>query len=143
MIGSKLMLGVGAGAIIVIGFLWHNNASLREDLGAYKLAIEQATLTNTNNQTVLDDVTGKLNSCVADKAVDLEANQQTIVNLEARYDELEKQKQRVRIERREIFRDPDCAQLAETDINAVCPNWSVRLRERATAFDQDGDPGSP
>ncbi len=133
-------LGIGLGiSVIIIGFLWHQNGNLREDLGASEQALDQAVLTNATNVKNFDDVNDRLTVCVDQSAVDKAANEVTVANLEARYARLEIRKDRVEIRREEIFRDPKCAELRDLDMAAICPDWAAELRIRAATIGGDGD----
>ncbi len=133
-------LGVAVALMaITIGFLWHNNGQLREDLGTNKQALDQATLANKTNVSNFDEVNSRLTACVDQTVVDQTANEVTVANLEARYARLEIRKDRIQIKREEIFRDPDCAELRDLDINAICPVWADELRFEASTIGGDGD----
>lgn len=138
---SKALGGGLVICLIIIGFLWHKNGVLHEDLGANKQALDQAVLANETNVSNFDDVNSRLTACVDQTAVDKAANEVTIANLEASYARLEIRKDRIQIKREEIFRDPDCAELRDLDINAICPAWSGELRLRAASIGGDGDSG--
>ena len=136
-------MGVGLGiAAVIIGFLWWQNGSLREDLGASEQALEQAALTNKTNVENFDQVNAELTACVDQAAVDQAANEVTVANLEARYARLEIRSREVEIRREEIFRDPNCAELRDLDMHAICPDWANELRIRAATLGGDGDQGS-
>lgn len=133
-------LGVGLGiAVVVILFLFNQNGNLQEELGANKTALAQAALANKTNVTNFDEVNSRLIACVDQNAVDKAANEVTIANLEARYARLEIRKDRIQIRREAIFRDPECAELRDLDINAICPDWSSELRLEASSIGGDGD----
>lgn len=137
---TKVLGGGLAVCMIIIGLLWHQNGSLREDLGANKQALDQAAQTNKDNVELFDEVNADLTACVDQNAVDKTANEVTVANLEARYARLEIRKDRIQIKREEIFRDPQCAELRDLDINAICPDWSGELRIRAATLGGTGDP---
>jgi len=133
-------LGIGLGiSILIILFLFNRNGNLQEELGANKQALDQAVLTNETNVENFDEVNSRLMACVDQAAVDLAANEVTVANLEARYARLEIRKARVEIRREEIFRDPECAELRDLDMAAICPDWASELRIRAATLGEDGD----
>lgn len=140
---SKVLGGALGVAVIIIGFLFNQNGNLKEDLGANKQALAQCASANKTNVSNFDDVNDRLTACVDQTAVDEAANEVTIANLEARYARLEIRKDRIQIKREEIFRDPDCAELRDLDINAICPAWTGELRERATSLGRSRDTRSP
>ncbi len=136
-------LGIGLGiSILITVFLFNQNGNLKEDLGASEQALDQAALTNKTNVDNFDRVNGELTACVDEFAVDKAANEVTVANLEARYARLEIRSRDVEIRREEIFRDPECAELRDLDMDAICPDWANELRLRATTLGGDGDQGS-
>ena len=136
-------LGIGLGiSILITAFLFNQNGNLKEDLGASQQAIDQFVLTNKTNVDNFDRVNTELSSCVDEFAVDRAENEVTIANLEARYVRLEIRSREVEIRREEIFRDPDCAELRDLDMDAICPDWASELRIRAATLGGDGDQGS-
>lgn len=139
---SKVLGGATAILLIVVLFLWRSNGNLREDLGATRQAIDQATLANKTNVANFDRVNAELKICVNQFAVDQKQNQVTVANLEARYARLEIRSRENEIRREEIFRDPDCAELRDLDMAAICPDWASELRIRAATLGGDGDQGS-
>ena len=136
---SKVLGGVTIAMGLIIWFLFSQNGNLKEDLGAANQALDQAALTNTTNVANFDRVNGELKICVNQFAVDQKQNEVTVANLEARYARLELRKDRVGIRREEIFRDPQCSELRDLDMAAVCPDWASELRFRAATLGQDGD----
>jgi hypothetical protein len=139
---SKVMGGAIAVLLIAVFFLWRSNGNLREDLGAANTALDQAALTNETNVANFDRVNAELTACVDQAAADLTANAVTIANLEARYARLEIRSREVEIRREEIFRDPDCAELRDLDMAAICPDWANELRIRAATLGGNPDTGS-
>ncbi len=137
---SKALGGGLAVCMIIIGLLWHQNGSLREDLGANKQALDQAAQTNKDNVKLFDEVNADLTACVDQNAVDKAANEVTVANLESRYTRLELRKDKVNIRYEEIFRDPNCAELRDLDIDSICPSWTRELRLSATTVGGSGDP---
>lgn len=133
-------LGIGLGiSILITVFLFNQNGNLKEDLGTYKTAIDQAAKANEKNVANFDRVNADLTACVDQSAVDKAANEVTVANLEARYARLEIRKNKIEIRREEIFRDPKCAELRDLDMAAICPDWATELRQRAATLGGDGD----
>ena len=139
---SKVLGGITIAMGLIIWFLFSQNGNLKEDLGANKQALDQAALANKKNVANFDRVNSDLAICIDQFAVDKTENAVTIANLEARYARLEIRKNRTEIRREEIFRDPECAELRDLDMAAVCPDWASELRLRAATFGGDGDAGS-
>lgn len=139
---SKVLGGATAVLLIVVLLLWRSNGNLREDLGASRQAMDQATLANKTNVANFDRVNAELGVCVNQFAVDQKQNEVTVANLEARYARLEIRKNRIEIRREEIFRDPQCSELRDLDMAAICPDWANELRLRAATIGGNADAGS-
>lgn len=140
---SKVLGGALGLSLVVIGFLWHNNGQLHEDLGTNKQALAQAVQTNKDNVAGFDRVNFELTACVDQTSVDKAANEVTVANLEASYARLEVRKNSAEIRYEEIFRDPNCAELRDLDIGSICPSWSDELRDRATSLGRNRDTRGP
>ena len=139
---SKVLGGALLAMGIAIFFMWRANAALNEDIGAARISIEQAALTNTTNLVTITNLTTEINQCVEQQAIDEAANQETLVALRVQIADLEAREPLVRIIREEIFRDPSCEVLGNLDLGAACPALVDSLRERSFGLDQGGDPGS-
>ncbi len=139
---SKVLGGALLAMGIAIFFMWRANAALNEDLGAAKISIEQAELTNTTNLVTITNLTTEINQCVEQQAIDEAANQDTRVALRVQIADLEAREPLVRIIREEIFRDPSCEVLGNLDLGAACPALVDSLRERSHGLDQGGEGGS-
>lgn len=128
---SKILGGVTLAMGIAVFFLFKANASLSEEVGAARLSIEQAALTNVTNVTTITNLTQQINQCVDERAIDEQANQETLTALRVELAEMTAREPLVEIVREEIFREPSCAELGALDINAVCPALAVELRQRS------------
>ena len=138
---SKVLGGVTVVLVLLVGFLFNQNGNLKEELGVNKQALAQCASANKTNVSNFDDVNDRLTACVDQTAVDETANEVTIANLEASYARLEIRKDRIQIKREKIFRDPDCAELRDLDMHAICPAWADELRDRATTLGRNPDTG--
>ncbi len=134
---SKVLAGALGVVVVISMFLGWRLLAAHERIGEFEFAVEQATLTNKDNQIVITNISGKLDTCVADRAVDEQQNEITVANLRALTAKLETDAARVKADRKEIFRDPTCEELGNLDIGALCPAWAVSLRERATTISQN------
>ncbi len=132
---SKVLGGLTIAMGIAVLFLFRANASLNEEIGAARVSVQQAEMTNVSNLTTIDGLIDSNNSCVAQWAADLENNEMTVAQLESDFAALESQKERVRIVREEIFREPSCAELGAISIAAVCPALASSLFDRANSID--------
>ena len=132
---SKVLGGVTVAMGIAMFFLFRANASLNEEVGAARVSIAQAELTNETNLGTIDDLINRNNVCVAQRAADIENNEATVAQLESDFAALAAQEERVRIVREEIFREPSCAELGAISITAVCPALASSLLDRADSID--------
>lgn len=132
---SKVLGGLTVAMGIAVFVLFRANASLNEEIGAARVSIAQAALTNTTNVITIDDLVLRNNVCVSQRAADLENNEVTVAQLEADFAALEAQESQVRIIREEIFREPSCAELGAISITAVCPALASSLFNRADSID--------
>ncbi len=132
---SKVLGGLTVAMGIAVFILFRANASLNEEVGAARVSIAQAELTNETNLATLDDIINRNNLCVAGRAADLENNATTVAQLESDFAALAAQEERVRIVREEIFREPSCAELGAISISAVCPALASSLLDRADSID--------
>ena len=139
---SKVLMGVSAAMVIAIFFMWRANAALNEEVGAARVSIAQATLTNNTNLVTITNLTTEINQCVEQQAIDEVANQETLVALRVQIADLEAREPLVRIIREEIFRDPSCEVLGNLDLGAACPALVDSLRERSHGLDPGGNSGS-
>jgi len=132
---SKVLGGLTIAMAIAVIFLFRANASLNEEVGAARVSIAQAEITNTSNVVTIDGLIISNNLCVAQRAADLENNEATVAQLELDFAALEAREERVRIVREEIFREPSCAELGAISISAVCPALASSLFDRAGSID--------
>ena len=132
---SKVLGGLTVAMGIAVFFLFRANASLNEEIGAARVSIQQAELTNQSNLATLDDIINRNNLCVAGRAADLENTATTVAQLESDFAALEAREEQVRIVREESFREPSCAELGEISITAVCPALASSLFNRADSID--------
>jgi len=132
---SRVLGGLAIAMGIAVFFLFRANASLNEEVGAARVSIQQAELTNESNVATIDDLINRNNSCVSQRAADLDNNEATVAQLESDFAALAVRQERVRIIREEIFREPSCAELGAISITAVCPALASSLFERSDAVD--------
>lgn len=134
---NKVMLGVGGAMALALFFMWRANADLSEELGQAEQAIAQAAQTNRENQATIEQLRSNLSTCVEQRRVDEQANQETIAQLQRDLDALSLQEERIRVVREEIFREPSCNELGEMDIAGACPALANELWRLADRIDAD------
>lgn len=108
----------------------------KEELGAARVAVDQAVNVNEHNGGVIKDLELAGRDCVAGR----EADEKKFIVAEARW---EVQKEALRFEaetisgqRIEVFRDPTCAEFAQLDIGSICPAIVNSLRLRASRINR-------
>lgn len=136
-LSGKVMAGVGVALVIALAFMWRANANLNEELGEARQSIRQAEQTNRENQAAIEELRTNLNTCVEQRRVDQQANEETIAQLESDLEALSLQEEEVRVVREEIFREPSCNELGELDIADSCPALSRELWGLADRLDAD------
>lgn len=122
----------------LVGFLlmttlvqtWRHDSALTA-LGAAKAAVTQCKGVNEKNVIVVNDLRGKAIACVADRLADEAEFDLARTDWLIERGELRLQATEQRINEIQVYEDPDCADLAQLDITAVCPDLAIKLRERA------------
>ena len=144
---SKILGGALGVTVIAILFLWNQVGDLREELGTAKAGLAQAGKTNENNVAKIDDLLADKNKCEEERQVDRNDNLATVSALKKDLLAAESASSKVRVETREIFREPSCDEYGRIDINAVCPALAVSVRNTATDLDrgrpEEGEGGGP
>jgi len=132
--------GVYAGAVVLLFILYTINqlslGKLRQENAAYEVAVEQCATTNSNNKTAIEFLKLQNTQCLDERRQD----ETTLANAAAAWDAekaaLLERGQEVEIRNVEVYREPSCAELAQLDINAVCPDLANGLRQRAESYNR-------
>lgn len=128
------MIGVAVmGAII--WWLWSSNQNLNKQLGKLRSDLNVAISFNKTNDETINKLKAANADCTDKFTTANSENEIRLGLLQEEYDRLKEKKQRVRIERQEIYRDPSCEELGNLDITTVCPALSDSLRESARGID--------
>lgn len=132
---TKVMGGAIAIMLLSMFFMWRANAALNKEVGAARVSIEQAALTNANNVETIDGLAIRINRCVLDQQADVEAHDRTVAQLKADFEALRIQKERTRVITEEIFLEPSCADLGRISITGSCPALANILFDHANSLD--------
>ncbi len=131
---------VMAGAIVVLTLAliwqtWRAN-DLTAENARYEIAVEQCAKTNAQNKDVIGFFKVQNDQCLEGRRADETnlANQLAAWNAERallteKAEEIEKQNV-------EVYREPNCKELALLDITNVCPAFVDRMRERAENYNR-------
>lgn len=118
-------------------WLWNSNQKLNREIGSVRVQLSQAVLTNETNQNSITELDNLLHTCNEKFDQSVSNNKIAIKQLTSDYENLKKQKDRVHVELKEIFKTPSCEELGNIDINSSCPALANELRSIADSIDQD------
>jgi len=103
----------------------------KEELGAARVAVDQAVSVNDHNGGVIKDLELAGRDCVAGRETDEKKFIVAEARWEAQKEALRFQTETIQGQRIEVFRDPTCAEFAQLDIGNICPAIVNSLRLRA------------
>ena len=129
---------VMVGVIIVLALsltwqTWRVNSLVTEN-AKYEVAVEQCAVTNAANKDVVEFLQLQQDQCLAGRQADETnlANQVAAWNAEKAL--LKEKADNVKAQSIEVYRDPDCAELAQLNITNVCPDFVDGLRKRSENY---------
>ncbi len=131
---------VFAGIVVVLllttGLQTCRVSDLTDENARYEVAVEQCATTNARNKDTVEFLQLQNSQCLDARRQD----ETQLANASAAW-EAERQlliENAANVERTtvEVFRDPDCAELAQMDINNVCPDFVDGLRQRAESYNR-------
>lgn len=103
----------------------------QNNVAKYETAVAQCVTTNAQNKTAIEFFKLQNNQCIADR----EADETKMANAAAAWNaerQLLKEQANDRADRIvEVYREPDCEELAKLNITRVCPAFVDGLRKRA------------
>lgn len=131
---------VYAGAVVLLFILFSINqlslGKLRKENAAYEVAVEQCAKTNAQNKDVVEFLKLQNSQCLDARREDETRLANSAAAWEAERAALLERGQEVEIRNVEVYREPSCAELAQLDINAVCPDLANGLRRRAESYNR-------
>jgi len=109
---------------------------LQADNARLETAVAQCVKTNRANKTVVEFLKRQNKQCLADR----QADETKLANAVAAWNAEKKLLQEQANDKAEtiieVYRDPDCAELAKINIAAVCPDLADGLRRRAESLNR-------
>ena len=134
-----------ATCVVLLGMFLFNSWRLddaMQELGKARAAVDRAEEINTQNGTVIADLSFRLDEIVQANAVEEAEFESARLDWSVQMERLRAQAQEVRVEEIEVYRDPTCADLAQLDVGASCPDLAKRLRVRTDSLDRIRNRGS-
>ena len=141
----KTVYAVAVGFLFVLFcFQQFELKSLRAENARYEAAVEQCAKTNRQNKDVVKFLKLQNSQCLDARREDETRLANAAAAWEAERAALIERGQEVEIRNVEVYREPSCAELAQLDINAVCPDLANGLRRRAESYNRirNGSSGS-
>jgi len=129
---------VFAGIVVVLalstGLQTCRVSSLTTENAQYEVAVEQCAKTNARNKDTVEFLKLQNDQCLAGRREDETrlANQVAAWNAEKTL--LIEKAEDIEIRNVEVYRDPDCTELALLDVSNVCPAFVDRMRQRAESY---------
>lgn len=138
---NLLKICIGAIAILVILLGWQTGRvnSLVEENAKYEVAVEQCAKTNEKNKGAIDFLKLQNDQCLADRVEDETRLANEVAAWNAEKALLIEKAENVKAKNIEVYRTPSCAELAQLDITAVCPDFADGLRKRAESYNRVRD----
>ena len=133
---KPVLLGVLIAFALIAGTKSCTVNKLQKENAAYVVAVEQCVKTNAQNKDAIEFLklqnTQRLDGRREDETN--VANQVAAWNAERAL--LTEKAAQVEIRNVEVFRDPDCSELAQMDITNICPDFVNRMRDRAESYNR-------
>lgn len=109
---------------------------LQSENAKYEASIEQCAKTNRQNKDVVEFMKIQNDQCLAGRREDETRLANANAAWEAERQLLVEKADNAERTTVEVYRDPDCAELAQMDITNVCPGFVDGLRERAEGYNR-------
>ena len=120
---------------------WRLDAA-QKALGAAEVAVDRAEEINAANAVTMAEFQTANEQCIAGRQADEQKFSEARGDWRVEVERLAAQAQEVRVEEIEVYRDPTCADLAQLDVGASCPDLAARLRVRTESLDRIRNSGS-
>ena len=138
---------VYAGALLILitlfGFQSCALDRSKTELAQSEAALDTAVATNRRNSDAIETIKLINQQCIDDRRADETRHANARAAWAAERNELEVTANAAReIETIEVYRTPSCVELAQLDINGVCPDLANSLRERTTRNNRIRNGGS-
>lgn len=110
--------------------------SLQAENAKYETAVAQCAKTNSQNKDVIEFQKIQNKQCLEDRREDETRLANANAAWEAERQLLKEKADNAERTTVEVYRDPDCAELAQMDITNVCPDFVDGLRQRAEGYNR-------
>lgn len=131
---KPVLLGLLIAFALIAGTKSCTVNKLQKENAAYVVAVEQCVKTNTQNKSAIRTITLINEQCLDDRRADETNLSNQVAAWNAEKALLTEKAEKIVIRNVEVFRDPDCSELAQMDINAICPDFVNRMRDRAESY---------
>ena len=128
--------GILITVVLLFGFQSCSVEKLKKENAAYEVAVEQCAKTNKANKTVVEFLKLQNSQCLDARREDETRLANAAAAWEAEKAALIERGQEVEVRNVEVYREPSCAELAQLDISAVCPDLANGLRQRAESYNR-------
>lgn len=109
---------------------------LKNENATFAAAVKQCEKTNSKNRTVVDFLKLQNSQCIDERKADETRLANAAAAWEAEKKLLQEKAENVEVQNVEVYRTPSCAELAQMDINNVCPDFVNRMRQRAESYNR-------
>ena len=130
--------------VVILALVFQSCTVKRQvaEVAKARVAVDQAKVTNVHNVGVIDDLIAKLRATVAGRQADEQAHKTAVDKWEVERDLLEVKANERETEAVEVYRDPECADLAKLNITYICPGFVDGMRERADSLNRNRNTGN-
>lgn len=137
--GIVLALAIATGA---------QSCTIRKQAGEVAkaiVAVDQAKATNVTNSETILDLAVRLRDSVAGRTADETTHTIAVAQWTVERELLEARANEIHTDTIEVYQDPTCADLAKTNVTAICPDFVIGMRQRADRVNRvrDGRGDSP
>lgn len=108
----------------------------------YEIAVEQCKVTNDNNKQAIETIKLINSQCLDERRTDETRHANAVAAWNAEKALLTEKAKESEIRNVEVYREPSCKELALIDINAVCPTFVERMRQRAESYNRVRNKGN-
>lgn len=131
---KPVLFGLLIAALIVSTLQSCRVDKLKTENALFEVAVEQCAKTNANNVTKFTELQMKNNACVEGRQADETQHASAVAAWNVDREKLKVLANEKQTEIVEVFREPDCAELAQLNINNICPAFVSGLRQRAESL---------
>lgn len=110
--------------------------SFQAEVARYEVAVAQCAKTNGQNKTAIEFFKLQNDQCLAGRRADETKHANAVAAWNAEKELLNSQAEDRAADIVEVYREPDCEELAKINIANVCPAFVDGLRQRADSIDR-------